>query len=93
MSISTKLITPPEWTEQAVCASTDPVVFFPDKGGSARRATSICRTCPVVAPCLEYALEYEAGRHDGADWMASFGIYGGKTAQQRRAILRERAAS
>lgn len=92
MNVSTKLLKPPEWTEDAVCASVDPVIFFPRKGGSAQRATSICASCPVVDTCLEWALEYEAGVHAGANHFASFGVYGGKTAVERRAILRERAA-
>lgn len=91
-TVSTKLLTPPEWTEDAVCASVDPALFFPRKGGPTRAATSICDGCPVIDLCLEYALEYEAGEHAGANFLASFGVYGGKTAVQRRAILRERAA-
>lgn len=43
-------------------------------------ALTICAKCPVRETCLEYAL-------DSRD---EWGIWGGKTARERKAILRER---
>lgn len=65
---------------QARCTETDPEVFYPEKGGSARPAKRICGGCEVAAECLEYAL-----RHD-----ERFGIWGGMSERQRRALARER---
>ena len=73
---------PPEWTESGLCGQTDPEAFFPDKGGSTKRAKAICAACPVAAECLDYAL---ANREQ-------YGIWGGKSEGERVAILREREA-
>ena len=43
-------------------------------------AVIMCRSCPVLKQCLEYAL-----RHPGS---AEYGIWGGTTVAQRRRILR-----
>lgn len=57
---------PEDWREQALCAETDPEVFHPAKGGSAKAAKSICAACPlwVKAECF-------------ADVMAHDGMYEG----------------
>lgn len=68
------------WQEYALCAQTDPDLFFPEKGGSTAPATSICHRCPVRDACLEYALENDI-RH---------GIWGGMSDNDRRRITRER---
>ena len=44
------------WMDRALCAQTDPEVFYPDKGGSTRAAKIICRRCEVRQACLDYAL-------------------------------------
>ena len=38
----------PGWMGAALCAETDPELFFPDKG-HARGAKRVCRACPVTA--------------------------------------------
>jgi hypothetical protein len=48
---------PPPWIADAVCTSTDPEAFFPEKGGSTREAKAICRSCTVQAECLDWALD------------------------------------
>lgn len=69
----------PAWTEQALCAQTDPDEFFPEKGGSTRQAVAICRRCPVREQCLDYALEHGE----------RFGIWGGVSERDRRAMWGE----
>lgn len=68
------------WQESALCAQTDPDIFFPEKGGSTAPATSICSQCEVRAECLEYAVSNDI-RH---------GIWGGMSDNDRRRISRER---
>lgn len=65
-----------DWTEQALCAQTDPESFFPEKGGSTREAKKVCASCPVRAECLDHALEHEE----------RFGIWGGLSERERRAL-------
>lgn len=71
---------PPAWTEQALCAQTDPDSFFPDKGGSTRAALTTCAQCPVTLQCLEYALDNDE----------RFGIWGGVTERKRHEMRKER---
>ncbi len=68
------------WQESALCAQTDPDIFFPEKGGSTAPATSICQQCEVRSECLEYAISHDI-RH---------GIWGGMSDNDRRRISRER---
>ncbi len=72
------------WKNDALCASMDPVLFFPDKGKNARAAKQVCRQCPVREQCLDYALETNQ----------SFGVWGGFTEGERTKLsekLRETA--
>lgn len=42
------------------CLDTDPEVFFADRAGeSYADARKICRECPVIAQCAEYAIKWE----------------------------------
>ncbi|TXH18582.1 MAG: WhiB family transcriptional regulator [Mycobacterium sp.] len=67
------------WQDYAVCNQSDPEAFFPEKGGSTKQAKSVCRRCSVTEECLQYALKYRE----------TYGIWGGKSEQQRREILKE----
>jgi WhiB family redox-sensing transcriptional regulator len=62
------------WRDSALCAQSDPELFFPDKGGTAAPAKRVCARCPVRGECLEWALAYDI----------RFGIWGGLTEDQRR---------
>ncbi len=62
------------WQDLARCAETDPEAFFPEAGGSPRRARRICMGCEVRAECLEYALRNNE----------QFGVWGGTSEAQRR---------
>lgn len=64
------------WRQDALCAQTDPDVFFPERGQSLRPARRICGRCAVRSHCLTYAL----------DTGQTFGIWGGLTAPQRRTL-------
>jgi len=67
--------------DRALCAQTDPEVFFPEKGGSARQARIICRRCEVRQECLAHALA--AGER--------YGIWGGLSERERIRLQKERA--
>src|ERR1700758_2265271 len=66
------------WVSKALCSSSDPDVLFVS-GKAQRKATAICRHCPVVAECLADAL----------DNRVEFGVWGGMTERQRRALLKQ----
>ena len=67
------------WRDDALCAQTDPEVFFLEKGGSPAAAREICAACPVTAACLEAAMTAESGYGR----MRRFGIYGGVAPEAR----------
>lgn len=60
--------------DEALCAQTDPEIFFPDKGGSTKNAKRICGGYDVKQDCLEYALR--TGQ--------TVGIWGGLSPRQLR---------
>lgn len=72
---------PEPWMADGLCAQTDPDLFFPELGGSAREAKAICAACPVRARCLAYALEHQER-----------GIWGGTSDRQRQKLRTEEAA-
>jgi len=67
-----------EWVTKARCRSKNPDDFFAS-GEAQKRATVICRGCLVVAECLADALDHHM------EW----GIWGGLTERQRRALVKE----
>jgi WhiB family transcriptional regulator, redox-sensing transcriptional regulator len=71
----------PDWHARAACRNADPELFFPEGTlGPARQAAAqaqrICFACPVRARCLDWALT------NGA----TYGIWGGRTEEERRAL-------
>jgi WhiB family redox-sensing transcriptional regulator len=71
------------WRDDAACRDADRDLFFPvGTTGPALRhideAKRICRACPAQTQCLAWALDH--GVTDG--------VWGGTTADERRAILR-----
>ena len=75
-----------DFRHRAVCREEDPELFFPiGNTGPAllqiEEAKAVCRRCPVIEQCLQWALE--AGQHDG--------VWGGLSEDERRA-MRRRAA-
>lgn len=73
-------IDPPTWTERALCAETDPEIFFPEKGGTTAPAKLVCSRCAVTTECLEAALARDE----------RFGIWGGMSERERRRLRRSR---
>jgi len=66
------------WRVNASCRDTDPDGLFV-RGAEQNRAKTVCMGCPVRAECLAEAL----------DGRINFGIWGGMTERQRRALLKE----
>jgi WhiB family redox-sensing transcriptional regulator len=64
------------WMDGAVCAQTDPELFFPDRGGSTAEAKKTCLSCGVRAECLQYALVNNE----------KFGVWGGVSERGRRTM-------
>jgi hypothetical protein len=71
-----------DWMDDAACRGQSPEVFFPESGynGKVRNALRVCKDCPVRGKCLEFALSNEI----------EYGIWGGATAMQRKAMRRMR---
>ncbi|UQX13555.1 WhiB family transcriptional regulator [Candidatus Mycobacterium methanotrophicum] len=64
------------WRDRALCAQTDPEVFFPVPGGSTRAAKRVCMRCEVRSECLDYALAHDE----------RFGVWGGLSERARRRL-------
>jgi WhiB family transcriptional regulator, redox-sensing transcriptional regulator len=74
-----------DWRALAACREADPDLFFPvgTTGAALRQieaAKAVCRTCPSLDPCLEFALS------TGQD----AGVWGATSEEERRAIRRTR---
>ena len=69
------------WRTNAACRGADPDLFFPDRGDNAAvaQALAVCAGCTVRAECLEEALSRPE----------LLGVWGGKTAVERRQIRRQ----
>lgn len=67
------------WSAQAACRDTDPDEMFV-QGAAQNRVKQICNGCPVKMECLADAL----------DNRIEFGVWGGMTERERRALLRKR---
>jgi WhiB family redox-sensing transcriptional regulator len=67
------------WRSAARCRTADAEELFVS-GARQREARSFCRACPVRTECLAHAL----------DERIEFGVWGGATERERRALLRSR---
>lgn len=68
-----------DWRDLALCAQTDPEIFYPEKGESSRPAKKVCAGCEVRAECLQDAL----------DNRERFGVRGGLSERERRDLARQ----
>lgn len=63
--------------EGALCTEIDSGdMWFPMKGQSNRDAKRICRSCPVLDACLQWALDHDE----------RFGVWGGLSERERRRL-------
>lgn len=76
----------PLFDNHALCSEVDPEVWFPENGGNAKyktleaeQARQLCRACPALVQCREYALKYTG----------LFGIWGALDPSQRRDIQKK----
>lgn len=68
-----------DWAERAACREDRPDQLFV-RGAEQNKAKAVCATCPVRTECLAEALDNEI------EW----GVWGGMTERERRALLRRR---
>ena len=68
------------WMADGNCRLHPPATFFPSDGVGVDKARKICRDCPVVGLCLQYAL----------DERIDHGVWGGCSERERRRILKRR---
>jgi WhiB family transcriptional regulator, redox-sensing transcriptional regulator len=67
------------WRSAARCRTSDAEDLFVT-GRKQREAREFCRICPVRTECLAHALDHQV----------EFGVWGGMTERERRALLRQR---
>ena len=76
------------WMEDAACLNEDPEMFFLDsedpawlRRRKAEAARQVCAQCPVFSECRLFGLLVATQDH--------WGVYGGTTHRERRALRRE----
>ena len=69
------------WVAYGACRQFHPDLFFPEPDESASDAVRICRACPVLTECRQWAL----------DTRVRFGVWGGLTERDRKRVLRRSA--
>lgn len=67
----------------ALCAETDPELFFPIKGSANKAAKAICARCDVRADCLTEALTHGD----------RYGVWGGLSEHERRPLAEKNDAT
>ena len=74
------------WQSMAACRGMDTAIFYHsenERGPTRHRreweAKRICRACPVVGPCLQWAL----------DAREPYGVWGGMSVEERQALQSE----
>jgi WhiB family redox-sensing transcriptional regulator len=68
-----------EWGQYGACRKAEPDALFV-RGAAQQIAKQVCVGCPVIAACLA----------DSLDNRTEFGVWGGMTERQRRALLKSR---
>jgi len=62
------------WQLEASCKEDEHNLFFSQSKSKMDRAVAICNSCSVKGECLKFAI----------DEQVEFGIFGGKTPQERK---------
>ena len=77
-----------QWADRAECRGHPTSWWFPEESrknaAESNIAKAICRSCPVISDCLEYAMQYPT------NYMTLQGIWGGLTVNGRRKLEAER---
>lgn len=68
-----------DWRGDAACIGVDPMIFFPERGKTTRKAKQICDGCPVKVECGEFAVTGDA----------CSGVWGGMSETERREIRKK----
>ncbi|CAN5540203.1 WhiB family transcriptional regulator [soil metagenome] len=78
-----------EWQIQGACRGLDSATFFhpenergPSRARRERQAKEVCAACPVTEACLDWALRTRE----------PYGVWGGKSTEERTALIRLKAA-
>jgi len=66
------------WGQLAACRGSDLELFYSLDEADQEQALAICRTCPVIAECLDHAMTHRE----------AFGVWGGTRETERRRIFR-----
>jgi WhiB family redox-sensing transcriptional regulator len=61
------------WKDKGACRTADTKLFYPGVGTNGAEAKAICKSCPVMTECREWAIPNE-----------KFGIWGGLSERERR---------
>jgi WhiB family redox-sensing transcriptional regulator len=61
------------WRDRALCRGKPVSIFYSDDERDRADALALCRACPVVDPCVEYATRHRER-----------GIWGGTNERERR---------
>ncbi len=67
------------WAQRGACSKAEPNALFV-QGKAQQAARKVCYCCPVIIECLV----------DSLDNRTEFGVWGGMTERQRRALLKRR---
>ncbi len=67
------------WMSQAACREVEPEMFFAEDPRAQKQAIGVCKACPVLAECLDYAITTN-----------SEGIWGGLLPSQLDQVKRRR---
>ena len=68
-----------QWALQGSCTTAEPDALFV-RGAAQQIAKQVCMSCPVIVECLADALDNHT----------EFGVWGGMTERERRALLKRR---
>ena len=68
-----------DWAQHGICSRGEPDALFV-RGAAQQAAKQVCAACPVITECLAYSLDNHP----------EFGVWGGMTERQRRALLKRR---
>ncbi len=68
-----------EWTERGACRQGNPDDLFV-QGAAQHQAKAVCQSCLVRTECLADALDNQI----------EYGVWGGMTERERRALLKRR---